>query len=495
MNNKLIFLIYCILLAFSPGFSGCSNNEDDSQANLNTELRQVISARSLTGDPSSGRDLPDISEPLAQLGMKLYFTKALSGNMDTACVSCHHPVLGGGDALPVSIGVDALDPDLLGPGRMHASGHPNVPRNAPTVFNIGLWDHVMFWDGRVESLGETPGANGDDRLGIRTPETAYGEADPDAGENLPMAQARFPVTSSAEMRGEVFEAGNSSDDAREHLAARIGDYGVGQYELTQNQWLAEFQQAFNSDADARTLITYDHIAAAIGAYERSMVFVDSAWKAFVDGDDNAISRSAKQGALLFFRSYDHGGAGCSLCHQGDFFTDESFHVLATPQLGSGKGNGDDGSDDYGCFRETADDAQKYAFRTPTLLNVEVTAPYGHAGAYATLEAMVRHVLDPVNAVATYDYSQLDPSVDITHTNENTRYALQKFLANQQAGITPIRTVRLTDAQVDDLVAFLKTLTDPCVLSGKCLAPWIPDDTTADPDGLRLNAVDFNGDPL
>jgi cytochrome c peroxidase len=66
-----------------------------------------------------------------------------------------------------------VDPDLLGLGRQHESGLANVPRNAPTTFNIVLWDQVLFHDGRVESLGKTPGRHVADGQGIRTPDEAY----------------------------------------------------------------------------------------------------------------------------------------------------------------------------------------------------------------------------------------------------------------------------------------------------------------------------------
>jgi cytochrome c peroxidase len=75
---------------------------------------------------------------------------------------------------------------------------------------------------------------------------------------------------------------------------------------------------------------------------------------------------------MFFSSIEDGGANCLSCHSGDFFTDEQYHVLASPQIGRGKGN-DNGTltnDDFGRARETKDDADRYKFRTPTLLNVE-----------------------------------------------------------------------------------------------------------------------------
>ncbi len=83
---------------------------------LDAQLRAVVAEQGLTGDPSLGRDLPSIEDPMAQLGKKMFFTKALGGDGDSACATCHVPTLGGGDGLALSIGVGADDPDLVGPG-------------------------------------------------------------------------------------------------------------------------------------------------------------------------------------------------------------------------------------------------------------------------------------------------------------------------------------------------------------------------------------------
>jgi cytochrome c peroxidase len=460
--------------------------QPEQSDSTDTTLRALIAQHGLAGDPSTGRDLPDIEEPLAQLGMQLFFTKGLGGDKDSACVTCHHPLLGGGDGLALSIGVGAPEPDLLGPGRTHPSGYFNVPRNAPTTFNIGLWDQVLFFDGRVESLGKTAGKNGADGRGIRTPDTRHGTADPHAGDTLAAAQARFPVTSKEEMRGETFEVHRPNRLVREHLAGRLGGYGAGAGELDTNRWLAEFQRVWGS-RDAETLVSYDAIAAALAAYERSQVFVDTPWRAYVQGDDAAIGEAAKRGALLFYRSVAEGGAGCAACHRGDFFTDEQFYTLAIPQIGKGKGDGPFGDDDFGRYRETGRPEDLYAFRTPALLNVEVTGPYGHDGAYETLEGIVRHHLDPVAAVESFDPRLVDPAAKTTHIALNTQRALAKLAADRQVGRTPLQDVELAPGQVDDLVSFLLTLTDPCVKNPSCLAPWIPDATDANPDGLRVEA--------
>ncbi|NJN46218.1 MAG: hypothetical protein HC808_06790 [Candidatus Competibacteraceae bacterium] len=102
------------------------------------------------------------------------------------------------------------------------------------------------------------------------------------------------------MRGFVFEAGNNNAAARAHLQARIGDYGIGTGELPVNFWLEQFRIAFNDPAGTpEALITYRNIALAIAEYERSQIFVETPWKAYVEGDDTAISRSAKRGGVLF----------------------------------------------------------------------------------------------------------------------------------------------------------------------------------------------------
>jgi len=437
---------------------------------LDAHLRGFVAARGLTGDPSTGREIPNIDDPLAQLGLKLFFTKALGGDEDSACASCHLPTLGGGDGLSLPIGVGALNPDLIGPGRAHPSGGPTVPRNSPTTFNVALWDSVLFHDGRVESLGKTPMANGADGLGIRTPDSTFGVADPRAGTTLVMAQARFPVTSQEEMRGGDLDDA-SNQEVRSYLASRLGD------SFEQNPWIAKFEAIFGPATADNELITEQRVAQALAAYERSQLFVNTPWKAYVQGDDGAISIAAKRGGVLFFTPENQGGAGCAGCHNGDAFTDEQFHVLAIPQLGPGKGDGDTKVDDFGRFRETGLPEDLYAFRTPTLLNVAVTEPYGHDGAYRTLEGIVRHHLDPAEALATYDFSQLDVGIQTEFCVENTQKALAQI-----AGQPPIE---LSDQEIDDLVTFLHTLTDPCVQYATCLDPWMPTQTDLGIEAFQL----------
>lgn len=509
--NKNNFKKSAIFFALSILITGCNDNDSDVippvvepvESTLDADIKTIITTLNLTGDPSTDRVLPDIEDPKAQLGMKLFFSKSLGGDLDTACVSCHHPILGGGDDLTLPIGVDAENIDLLGPGRIHNingehfDGGPTVPRNSPTTFNVALWDNVLFHDGRLESFGKTPKANGDDGLGIRTPDVAFGEVDSKSGSNLVEAQARFPVTSPEEMKNFGNFDGITNAEVRENLEQRLGEYGnpLGGM-LSVNNWLAEFKEAFSSpEGTAEELITFSNITHAIGEYERSQVFVNTPWKDYVQGNNSAISDTAKRGAKLFFNSQENGGANCSSCHSGDFFTDERFHVIGMAQIGRGKGDGEFGTEDFGRFRETKNEQDKFAFRTPSLLNVTATGPWGHAGGSVTLEQAIRTHLNPQEALNNYDFSQLAPNVQAVDMVINTQRAIDKLVINRADGIVSVQDTNLSDTEVAELVAFLEVLTDPCVEDSECLSKWIPDASDTNPDTLRLNAIDNEGNYL
>ena len=467
MSSKRSWLAsgFCLLAV------ACSDGRESPGVEVDIALRREIEAHGLSGNPASGVDVPSIEEPLALLGRKLFFSKSLGGDQDSACVSCHHPMLGGGDALALSIGVGAYEPDLLGPGRTHPDGDLSVPRNAPTTFNLALWKKGLFWDSRVERL---------EGGGIRTPDSDYGTADRDAGESISEAQSRFPVTSAEEMLGFDFVPGGTREEIRAALEQRlIGD----------GRWAAELEAAFGTPE-----ITYGRIARAIGAYEDSQVFTDTPWGAYVQGDDDAIDASAKRGALLFLRSVEEGGVGCASCHAGDFFTDEDFHALCVPQVGRGKGDGFKGTNDFGRARETGDRNDRFAFRTPTLLNVAATGPYFHSGAYDTLMDVVRHHLDPRAAIERFDPVSV-PLASSEDFDRNTQEMLD-FLEVSGRGIATFDApISLSEQQLEDLVSFLEALTDPCVLDRGCLAPWIADPDEDDVDGHLLIAVDEDGNPL
>ena len=502
---------------------------DQQSTPANGELRALISNLNIVAMDTSALNLPDINDEKAQLGKQLFFTKNLGGEQSAACVSCHHPMLGGGDALSLSVGVDAVDVtnqtahNLLGHGRFNGANEqnlPEVPRNAPSVFNLGLTRRALFWDGRVERLPGGGIATPDSELDVRGRRQADDSLSEDT--TLAAAQAGFPLTSEAEMRDE-FLPDIDNQSLRSALALRFDNSDVG-YNST---WPQAFELA-NGDQ----LVDFARIADALGEYERSMVFVNNPWQAYLTGDNEAITEQQKQGALLFFSPRQQGGAGCAACHNGPTFSDSRQHLVAFPQIGSGKGDnsgaqGVSNTDDFGREQVTGIDADRYHFRTPSLLNVAVTAPYGHSGAYQELTQVVRHYIDPQRAVNTLfaarngqTFSQRNaplcqlPQLEaLTQKNNlncaelypdayaNSLAAVQRLQQAQDGDIhasAPLAgNVRLNAQEVGQIVAFMQALTDPCVEDRNCMQPWIidGDDVASFPDDQALVATNEEGTEL
>lgn len=487
-----------ILTHFFSSFSYASTIDYRSERWLDDNLSKKISHFSLTGEPAKHRTLPSIHSPKAQLGKLLFFSKIQSGNFDTACVSCHHPTLGGADALSISIGVDATNPDMLGPGREHRptavnyDGGPTMPRNVPTSFNLGFWDTHIFHDGRIEAMLPVPYQNGS--VGpINTPDSGIGVPDPSAGANLSHAQAGFPITPKEEMRGFTFAPDKSNQEIRDLIAARLR----GELEPLQiNNWPTLFRQAYNKpNAPLNEVINSHSIREVLGEYMRSQAFVENRWYNYVKGDKSALSLAEKRGALKFFSKRPDGGFNCQSCHRGDLMTDEGFHNIAVPQIGRGKGDGDTGTNDFGRYRETFVYRDAFAFRTPSLINVEMTSPYGHDAAFNTLEGIIRHHMDPFYSVALYSYDGPQANIQMGDWHSNTREALWAMFLQQTMGLSKLRSPYFyTETDINDLAAFMRSLTDPCTKSRECLAPWLVDDDQ-DPDGLRVYAVDENFNPM
>jgi len=469
ISTTVILLVSVLLMSNSFGQETLTSQSSKHQPNevsstLDLQLSELITRHKLTGSPVASHAIPDISSPKAQLGMKLFFSKSLGGDKNTACASCHHPMLGGGDDLSLSIGVAADKPNALGANRQTTDfKHTQVPRNAPTTFNITFWNKILFHDGRIERLENNE---------ITTPDMSYPKADLLAGESLVQAQARFPITSAEEMRGEYLNA-SLNQTLRRALAKRL-----------QKNWLLEFQKGFADETTSvEELITEQNYSEAIAVYESSQVLINNPWKAYVEGDKKALSKDAKKGAKLFFTKQNEGGAGCASCHSGDFFTDEKAYNTAMPQIGLGKNNGETGSNDYGFELTTKLTKDKFRFRTPSLLNVEVTGPWGHAGAYNSLEAITEHMLSPNKSAQNYNVNQLkQENIIIKDVKANTLEALN-------FGIHLQPKPNVTKDDVRYLVSFLKSLTDPCVNDRGCMSKWIPDAEMNDPDGLMLHAVD------
>jgi cytochrome c peroxidase len=383
-----------------------------------------------------------------ELGRLLFFDKVLSGNLNISCATCHHPLTDTGDGLALPVGEGGVG---LGVTRDAGAGpdavHERVPRNAPPVFMLGSTQVTrLFHDGRVEVDASFPS-------GFRSP---AGHDLPDSLENILAVQAMFPVTSGAEMAGQPGENPVADQAGAGNLA---GPGGV--WELLAGRlrsipaYVDRFEAVFGITADQ---IRFAHAANAIAAFEVDAWRADrSPFDEFMNGSANArpFTKAEARGQRLFF-----GKAGCAGCHHGDLLSDMEFHAIAMPQIGPGKGNGGSGHEDWGRYLVTGAPADRFRFRTPPLRNIALTAPYGHSGAYQTLEEVVRHHLDPVASLYAYDCraSALAPSrpdldaVDCLVMEDPAAVAAI-------AGANELPPVILADGEVDDLLAFLFALTD------------------------------------
>ena len=220
-------------------------------------------------------------------------------------------------------------------------------RNSPTVLNAG-WQDSQFWDGRAEDLVE---------------------------------QAKGPILNPVEM-------GMPDEQAVVEKLRGIAEYRK------------DFASAFQGDDPA---ITYQNIAEAIAAFERTLI-TPGRFDDFLNGDADALNAVERRGLETFIK------LDCRSCHDGILLGGETYEPL-------GKKNPYENQADQGMYTLTKDESDRMFFKVAPLRNVALTAPYFHDGKINTLEEAVRKM----------GWLQLDET--------------------------------LTDEQVSDIVSFLKALTD------------------------------------
>ena len=261
-------------------------------------------------------------------------------------------------------GFAAPDPVAVG------FGHQKGTRNTPTILNRAH-GRSQFWDGRAASLEE---------------------------------QALKPIANPIEM-------GSSVEAALTRLRAA-------------DEYPKLFQKAFPDDSSADRVITEKRLAAALAAFERTLLTRPTVVDQFQDGRYAALTREQRQGLWIF----ESRGA-CWKCHSGHNYSDEAFHNIGvsfqqpTPAPGRSAVSG------------KKSDLRK--FRTPTLRQLERTAPYMHDGSLKTLEEVVQFY--------NRGGSQSDPNLD-----------------------PRIEPLGLSETEIQYLVAFLKALSQPAAPGLKIL---------------------------
>jgi len=350
----------------------------------------------------------------ARFGQYLFFDTRLSDRNDVSCATCHDPRRG----------------FATGTARGTGTGGHETARHVPTLLN-NAYNRWFFWDGRADSAWsqatqplENPSEQAGDRL-----------------------QIAHRVSRIAELRAgyeAVFGKLPDLSDTRrfpEHAAPMPHDSARAR------AWGAM------SAADQQVVDrVFTNLTKAIAAFERKLVSRDSAFDRFaaavgsrepVDG----FSESAQRGLRLFI-----GRGNCRLCHSGPNFSDGEFHDTALPRAGGLRDTGRWGgtrrllADPFNSAGPYSDGVRPplrfvYArqdssgqFKTPTLRDVARTAPYMHTGQFERLRDVLRF------------YS--------------TREGIPRTHGEQ--GI--IQRLDLSESELDDLEAFLQTL------SGRPLPP-------------------------
>ena len=399
-----------------------------------------------------------------KIGQLLFYDKILSGNRNISCGTCHHHDHGGSDGLSLGIGEGGSG---LSIARTAGTGddriRKRIPRNATSLWNLGHKSiTVVFVDGRLE-ISDLYGNS------FNSPAEEWL---PQGLDTVIAAQAVFPMVAQFEMAGnpkenEIAGAVHDRIDASWPILAKrvriIPEYGD------------MFVAAFDNIAKPEQ-VSIVEIAEALGQ------FINHEWQNFDSPYDTlltegiALEPAAERGRQLFF-----GQANCSSCHSGPLLSDQKFHALGLPAFGPGRTRRFDPMPrDVGRMGESDALEDAYRFKTPRLRNIALTAPYGHNGAYPTLEGIIRHHLNPAKARLewTRDMSNL-PSVPWL---EDIDFVIQsdKLEMARQAEKLDIEPVDLADHELRDLVAFMHALTGKTALTRPLGAP----DTV--PSGLPVD---------
>ena len=401
------FGISCLLLAIGLAIGGRADAQGDS-------FTEILRNAALTNGLRPAKQLyEDTDAILASVGGTFFGSKNLSLNGHMSCQTCHLNEFGSADGLPNAVGIFGIGE---GPERAFSDGRI-VPRNTLPLWGRGGVDFdVFFWDGKVDFSGQKQISQ-------------FGDAAPSrdallTAVHLPPVEIREMIDDDDDLSRYKLESPAKADELYERIMAQLVE--------TEQDAVAELAARLEKRASE---VSFHDVVRSIAAFIRSEFRLqDTALHRFVFGEGELTSDEIK-GGIVFY-----GKGKCANCHSGPYFSDLRFHAVPLPQLGFGK-NGF--GVDYGRFNVTFDPADLYKFRTPPLINVGATAPYGHAGSLPTVrDAIIAH-FDPLR--------YFDPgSMDVIARNELFRRMAAVGDEFKLIGV-------LSDREVEQLTRFLETL--------------------------------------
>jgi cytochrome c peroxidase len=335
---------------------------------------------------------------VTELGRLLFWDPILSGEKDIACATCHHPDLAYADGRDLARGTGAVG---LGPARVDVSKGriPIVKRNAPTVLNVAF-------NGLDEDRGRRRG------IGVTLLDSVNPARAPmlwDSRIRSLELQAVEPLKAREEMRGDAYPEA----DAVEQVMARL-------------RAIPEYVTLFENAFGAGTVIDAQRYGAAMAAFERTLIATNSPFDRFRTGEFDALTDQQRRGMETF------DDVGCDRCHEGPMFSDFDMHaegVKENPQLA-----------------EPDAGTRRFRFRTPSLRNVALTAPYFHNGMLPTLEDVLRH----------YDNGRSE-NPNVVRRDDDDDDDDNRGLAQLSGRFR--RVDDMSDREMRDIIAFLQSLTD------------------------------------
>lgn len=369
----------------------------------------------------------DSNRKLVELGKRLFIDPNLSGNKNISCMTCHNPMNGTSDGRALS--------------QTH-NAQSVLKRNSPALFNLAN-NSFMFWDGRVHYDNEkkifvTPEEN----LNGDNPKYNYIAKVLDSAL---AAQTIFPIMSNEEMKGDKGE--NEIADAKNNEEGwNLIVKRLLQIPAYQNL----FKDAFK--IDDLNKVNIGHVGVALAHFiSEQFDSTGSPFNRYLNGEVQALTEQEKEGMLTFIQK------GCIACHQGGSLGLNTFFAsVGVPQYGKAPF-----VEDIGRGASKGEEFRKYFFRTPSLLNVGLTAPYMHNGAFKTLRDVLNHYSDIQVSLDSFDLSQEDQSKFPVEVEVNQSPVFKRQIFNSIQAPFLRNGLHLTEPEKDDLEAFLSHgLTDP-----------------------------------